>query len=97
MNLGQLIGELRLRAELAEAGAGIEAPPARRPRQAPKGERRQRVLEVTAERGAITLRDVTDALGITPGNASVILYSMHRAGDLVREGSHGSYRYRAAR
>lgn len=97
MNLGQLIGELRLRAELAEAGAGVEAPVVRKANKARRGERQKQVLELTWTRGAITLHDVTEALAVTPGNASVILYHMHRAGELVREGQHGNYRYRAAR
>lgn len=92
MNLGQLIGELRMRAEAAEEAAshsGAQPAPAHRYRV----DRRAQIIALARERGSIRCRDLVAAFGITQSNAGVMLLTMHRDGDLVRSGERMKYRY----
>lgn len=98
MNLGQLIGELIY----GEATGAPHAPVAhglpnlsRTPRQV-HPDRQGQVLDLVRERKVVVAADLTRYLGITPCNASVVLYTMRNNGKLVRSGTHGSYTYQVA-
>lgn len=99
MNVAQLIGELMLRADGVPLPVRVDsAPPARvrRTRSAARPDRRGQVLELVADGREIDNRGQAAALGIKPGNASVLLFGMRNEGLLVRNGKHGAYRYSAA-
>jgi len=95
VNLGQLIGELRMKAE------GVSVSPAtNEARKADRGlvplhraDRRAQILALVDERGSVVCRDLVAALGITGGNASVMLLTMARTGKLKRTGETYYYRY----
>lgn len=96
MNLGQLIGELRLEAEGIDPGGGQRAPnlaPIAKPVGRVVRNRRQQIEALIAQRGSVGASDLTKALGITPVNAGVMLLSMYKAGQLARSGEKYHYRY----
>lgn len=93
MNLGQLIGEMRMKAEGIEhrtEAPVLKVEPTRRP------DRQTQVLELARRPGGVACRDLVAALGISGGNASVVLFTMHQIGKLNRTGERGQYRYEAA-
>jgi len=97
MNLGQLIGELRMQIEDASATpSGHAATPAPRRRGTPRVDRRAQIVALAKERGSVSVRDLVVELGITYGNASVMLFAMHRDGHLLRDGEPHHYLYRVA-
>lgn len=91
-NLGQIIGRLMYPDLEDQAPAALDilplsAPPAR------KGQRKQQLLELIRQRGPVSLREVVQALGISDGNASVLLFTLSSAGELKRTGEPRQYRY----
>lgn len=90
-NLGQIIGRLML-------GEPLEFTPAKpeavlgTPRVV-RG-RRAQILDLVRERGEVCCADLVKALDITSGNATVMLYTMWRDGQLLRTGGRQKYRYR---
>lgn len=92
MNLGQLIGELRMRAEGTPSAPLVVASKDAAPSatKAARG-RAVEVLELARTRPSVGCRDLVAALGISSGNASVLLSNMAKAGQLVRA-ARGEYR-----
>lgn len=89
MNLGQLIGELLMRAE------GIEPRSEPAPEVGPTkprvwGARHEQVLALAKTRSPLTYSDLVDALAINEGLARQILGRLEAKGKLVRV-SRGNY------
>ena len=56
-------------------------------------DRRAQVLELIKERGSVSLKDVSNALGISKVHAGVLLLDMTEGGELERTGVSRHYRY----
>lgn len=96
MNLGQLIGELQIKAHEAAEAAPMDAanPPAHPQRQRMgQGKRREQILALVQERGRVVVRDLVEGLGMTSGNASVTLLALFAEGQLQRTGERRHYEY----
>lgn len=94
MNLGGLIGELRMR--LAEAEGG--AVPDRRADPVPKvkGPTKEETI-LAAQRGnPLTQSELHALIGGSKGALGVYLATLKKAGKVAASGEKGSYRYAAA-
>lgn len=92
MNLGQLVGELLIKAhEAAEVAVPAEAPPPTAVKR--EGKRREQIVALIRERGHVVVRDLVETLGMTSGNASVTLLTMFTEGQLRRSGEPRHYEY----
>ena len=98
MNLGQLIGELQIRAAGEVSGGLRVAPPpvGLKPMKTRSVNRQADILELIRAKGSVSYLELASALGITANNASVMLLTMCRLGRVRRSGTKGSYRYHAA-
>lgn len=87
MNLGQLVGELRLKAEGALPGVPL---PGKRSRA--RGVRFDQALAIGRARGGdIVARDLMHELGISRQNADNLLYRMVKEGKMEKVG-YGKFR-----
>lgn len=92
MNLGQMIGELRARAEAAEEGAAV-AEEINRSRPPPSGKRQVELLALLADGRTVDARETADAMRITKEHAVMLLHAMAVKGLISRHGHVRSYRY----
>lgn len=96
MNLGQLIGELRMRAEAAEerctVAPAVETPPQREAAK-PRGQRQHQVMQILADGRSLDVAGVATAVGISAAHAGVLLHNMAAKGLISRHGAKHSYRY----
>ncbi len=97
MNLGQLIGELRMRAEAAEAGQ----PAKPKTRRQPHGEVSKRLLDIIqAASEPLAAEEIFGRAGLAASerhNAYVTLRSLEHGGWIKHFGERRSYRWEAVR
>ena len=55
--------------------------------------RKDDVLAMIAESGEVSMKQVSEKLGISPANASVLLARLHREYVIARTGAEKAYRY----
>jgi predicted ArsR family transcriptional regulator len=84
MNLGQLIGQLRMAAEPDGEG--------QKKTFSPKASR-DSVIAFLHTNGSVGCGALAKGLGITSTHAAVALFALHSDGIVTRTGERGSYRY----
>ncbi len=85
MNLGQLIGELRMAADVPSGGLAPQ-PVHVDGRRNRNSNRRAEILAFAKERGEISAGDLVQIFGMQMGNATMFLSNLARTGELKRLG-----------
>ena len=95
MNLGQLIGELRMRAEDAEERlrGGVAVESAKPLAAKPRGQRQHQVMDLLEDGRAVDVSTVAEAIGVSGAHAGVLLHTMAAKGLISRHGRSHGYRY----